>query len=174
MKRILIILVIVFTWYGCEKKDDDNNLPSPNSAPNPTPAWSFSGAVDGNVLNADSAKAYLHIDSSLGTPIRVLIVMGYCSNNRSIVPGFGDFINSTSLTTLNYDSLGAGAYLDYIDLNNAVDDFFATEAKFKITSVDNVNKKISGSFNGVVVGDVSGDTVVVTNGIFTNILYEVW
>lgn len=171
MKQTLTLLALILMMFGC-KKNDDNTLSSALT-PTPTSTWSFTANVDGVLSTADSARGYLHIDTSLGIPLRVFILKGHCPG-KYIIPAFGDIINSTTLTTLNYNNVAAGAQLQYHPLNDTVNDFQFTEASFNITSVDTSNKKISGNFSGIVVGNVTGDTVVITNGTFTNIIYQVW
>jgi hypothetical protein len=170
MKQTLLIISFLFVLYGC-KKSDDNARGAPDGPAPTSSASSFSAKVNNILYTADSARGYVYIDTSLVIPIRSFILMGYCGS-KIIVPGFGDLTDSTLIPVLNYDSIQAGAYIDYINMNDTLNEFEIVSAKFKITSSDAVLRKISGSFSGVMVGDVTGDTVVITNGVFTNIIYQ--
>ena len=173
LKQTLIFVALVVMTYGCQKEADKNLFPSLTAPAAKTTAWSFSADVNGVLSNADSATAYLVIDSSLSFPLRVLVLDGYCQG-KNIVPGFGDTINSATPTTLNYNNIAAGAMSQYYSSNDTINEFTEIAASFKITAVDAVNNKISGEFSGTLVGSVTGDTVVISNGTFTNIHYVVY
>jgi hypothetical protein len=172
--RLLIFFILIFS--GCEKDDDSGNIVG--APPTSSSSWSFSAVVNGNFVQADSARGYLHIDTSLGLPHRVFILMAYC-DTQAIIPGFSDFRNTTQLAVYSYDSVNFAdttmAHLQYMTMNDTINDYMQTGAQhFDLSWVDNTNRKISGHFNGTVVADVTGDTIVITNGVFNNIPYEIW
>src|SRR4029078_5580120 len=152
MRNTLIFLTVLSFVFSCKKEDDDSSSGTAPATQNSSS--SFSAYVDGILTTADSATGYIRINSSLGIPIRIFMIMGYCPG-KEIIPDFGDTVNSTTLTTLSFDSAEAGAGIDYFPLNDTINEFNYTAATFKITSVDTVNKKVSGEFSGTVVGDVS-------------------
>lgn len=153
--------------FAC-KKDNNNN---PVYTPNPA-AELFSASVNGTFSQADSSEGWLNIDSSLGIPIRTFLIAGNFQNHI-IVCGFGDISTSEVLTVQSYDSLAAGAGIQFYSSTDTVNDFDAIEARFALTMVDTANKKVSGNFSGILVGDVTGDTVSISDGTFTNIIYQV-
>ncbi len=169
MRTILTLLMLVVFLIGCNKSED--NLPSTTTVYNPS--WSFSAKVNGVLIYADSARGYIYIDTTHSFPVRAFIIDAY-GDGKSIVPGFGDGINSTTLTTLNYttSAFGIGAQFQYYPLNDSINTFDFLEASFRISVVDTVQKKISGDFSGILIGDVSGDTIKITEGNFRNIIYQ--
>ena len=61
--------------------------------------------------------------------------------------------------------------MSFGDMNDTINEFDVISARIEITSSDSVLRKVSGNFSGVV-GDVSCDTMVITNGVFTNVAYQ--
>jgi hypothetical protein len=170
MKNFLSILSLIIFFSACNKNDDGEISPLPGYS---NSGWTFTSTVNGIVLNADSARGYLHIDTSLGIPIRAILISGL-SGHKNIVPGFGDLINTTTPPIVNYDSIGTGAQLQYYDFDDSINEYHPISSSISITAVDSLNRKFSGTFSGVVVGNVTGDTIVVTNGSFMNIEYVVY
>ena len=67
----------------------------------------------------------------------------------------------------------AGAFINYDLLSNSTNNYLPIAASFKITTLDTAAKKISGEFSGTVVEAIAGDTIVISNGTFTNLIYKV-
>jgi len=170
--KALLILFLGLIFSGCEKDDDA----SPSSGGTPAASWSFSAKVNGNLVHADSLLAGLHIDTSLGIPLRSFAISALC-DTQDIGCGFADTVNSTTPAVGNYNSAVSSASLSYIHMSDTINEYFSFGsplAQFAITYVDAVNQKVSGYFSGIVVGDVTGDTIVITNGVFSNVHYDVW
>ena len=144
MKQFLSIILILLICVGCKKKDNDNNLPQWINSQ--VSFWAFTATTNGNVMHADSAKANLYYDTTLHGS-RQLDIIGYFNGNKIIAPGFYDYLNTSPLTPLEYDSLSAGARLIYIDWNDLINNPIMTSATLKITSVDAIGRKVSGSFH---------------------------
>lgn len=169
MRKTLALFAFLFIIISCKKNDDEPSSGSTQSTHHTSS--SFTAYVNGVLTTADSAEGYLVIDTPFTIPWRGLLVAGYCPG-KTIIPEFTDTINSYNLTTLNYD-MNAGAGMDYYQANDTFNEYYYTDAAFEITSVDTVNKKVSGNFSGTVVGDVTGDTIEITNGSFTDVKYEI-
>lgn len=171
--KAILILFLGLIFSGCEKDDDISGGGTPQT---PSATWSFSAKVNGNLVHADSLTAAVHVDTSLGIPMRAFAISAVC-DTQLIACGFSDTINSTTPTIGNYNSVVSFGILQYIPMSDTINDYFSFGpplAQFTITSVDAVNQKVSGNFSGTVVGDVTGDTIFITNGVFNNIHYEVW
>jgi hypothetical protein len=171
MKINLPFLLIIVLIAACKKEGDSNGDEMPLTQQS---SGLLSATVDGVTVYADSAKAFYLIDTiGFPWPQRVFLIKGNCQN-KIIWPGFVDTINSFIIPVLSYGTTGAieTASLDYFNGIDSIDDFFPSSAYFDITSVDTANKKVSGHFNGVIVGNGINDTVVITNGVFNNIKYE--
>jgi len=170
-KIITAILILVVFFYACEK---DESSSGPAAPATPAATASFSAKVNGNTVYADTVVAQLNIDTSLGIPFRVLVIAALC-DTQTILPGFIDTINSTVPAVGDYSNspLGFGS-LGYYHGSDTINEYFSSTAQFTITTVDAANQKVSGTFSGIVVGDVSGDTIIITDGVFSNIHYEVW
>ncbi len=174
---IKLFIVFLTALTSCKKSsnDDNDNTPQPTQ---PTQNWWFKADVDGITLSADSAKGYLIIDSTgslFPSPAlkRMFMIDGYFQN-KFISPFFGDSLLSENLLGPSVDSsIIHFPGLDYQDWNSpSGQDYNWITAYFEVTNADTVNKSVSGSFSGMVVGDVLQDTVALTNGSFSNIKYE--
>jgi len=172
-KIITAILILVTLFYGCEK---DESPSGPVAPATPAATTSFSAKVNGNTVQADTIIASLHVDTSLGIPLRTFILFAVC-DTHIIAPGFFDLINSTVVNFLSYDSVNASggvSILQYRSMNDTINDYMQLNSHLDISAADTINRKISGHFSGTLVGDVSGDTIIITDGVFSNIHYEVW
>ncbi len=166
MKNILALIIILFL-FSCKKSVD--NSPSSSSA-TPTSSASFSAKINGILMNAQSASGLLQIDTSSGIPRRSFIIFG-AYQNFGIYPGFVDLINCTSLVPSNYTDQSSGAVMLYYMPSDTLHQIMPTFSSFKINSVDTVIKKMSGTFSGTMVNSGTGDSVVITNGVFSNVPY---
>lgn len=169
-----------YSWYlfafifciGCQKNDDNSFGAASTSASSPA---SFSAKIDGMVMTADSVKGYLFIDSvNWNITLRSFAISGYFQD-MVLYPGFTDTLNTSLVQAINYNTAGwlTEVSLDYGLVSDTVNEYNSISAAFNITASDPVLKKVSGTFSGQVVGDVTGDTVNVTDGVFTNVTYEV-
>jgi hypothetical protein len=164
---ILIPLLLLINLISCNKADDTDSTMQPSVT---QPQSHFQATVNGTVMHADSARGYMFVDTTaFPFPWRGFDVVGWKQGIIKVVAGYGDTINSWNPSIVNLDSLQAGAAIGYNDFSN--NDYEPLAGEFEITSVDTVNHLVSGTFSGINVGDISHDTIVITNGSFTNIIY---
>jgi hypothetical protein len=170
MNRLLILLVALTIISGC-KKSNDNVTYGPAPASTTGNAASFTATVNGMTTHDDSAYAELDFDTV--NNYRFFMVFSDMAPTF-IFTGFGDYIMSTNISNINYNQ-PQGAQLLYSDTFAVWTDYIPQACNFRITTVNYSAHTISGNFSGVVVYDgiaaAPHDTVVVSNGSFTNVPY---
>ena len=158
----IVTLGILVGVYGC-KKDDDNN---PTSAANNNATPSFSALINGSPYIATSTFCELYVDSDM--QFRSFVLFGeYQSEIMAVV--FLDTI-LTEVVDSNTVSGSFGFEVQYEDSLSA-NWYDMVSGNLHISKFDTVTKKTSGTFNAIMIGNFPVDTLVITNGQFTDIDY---
>jgi hypothetical protein len=131
----------------------------------------FSAKVDGIFLSADSAEGFLHIDTSSNFTMRTFMVVGFF-HKKTITAFSIDTLNSFNLLNSNYSGWG-GKTLEMVDsiTGNVYNSNPINSALFNITYNDTVNMLVSGNFSGYILDSASTDSIMISNGSFSNVKY---
>jgi hypothetical protein len=170
MNRLLVLITAITFISSCKKSEDNSSGGGPALTSTSNQSI-LKATVNGHPFTSDSVTAELTFDTL--NAFRSMIVLGYDSPTF-IFPAFGDLILSENISNVNYTQ-PQGAYLLYTDTFADWNDYIPESCTFRITSVNYSAHKVSGTFSGVVVYDgvayAPHDTVVISNGTFTNVPY---
>ena len=163
-KNSLMLLFAMLAICGCSKDDDDDK-----AGGNPAGSQkAFSLLRDGVLFETDSVYAFFHIDNDMH--LRFVDISGYIGEEY-----FAVSLLDTNLTEyidfVNTPSGWGGAILSYE--NYPADIYYSDDdAELTYTAQDTVLNKISGVFSGMLIDQLTQDSFPVTNGRFTDIIYE--
>src|SRR5450432_675702 len=162
--RILPLLLpgFVFLFFACSKEVSEEH----GSIPTNISSGNFTATIDGTPWTADSLQQALVLDNNGSVNISGLGKTG--EQISMILPVFkkGSYIlNSTS-----------SGYSFYLNLqNNTQQGYLSNVANaggtVTISTIDTVNKTVSGTFQFNLTSPVSFTSRSVTKGVFTNIPY---
>lgn len=152
---IVFILAISVTSISCGNKDKD-----------PSPTTQFSATINGESFLPTYANAFHEYDV-----INMYGIMPKATDSFQLSVSIPDTATvNTTLTTKNDD-----VYIRYINFKGYPTYSSAARAghgTVTLTSIDKTNKKLTGSFSGVLYKHAADvDSLVVTNGQF-NISYN--
>jgi hypothetical protein len=179
MKKVLTALVILSVCFaGCKKDDDDSD------------AQTMTCKIDGVDWTAKSFTNSLIIgyDASMNAEGKRMDLRGTDAAGRMIILSIGDASGSTGdgvrtvayngfddvndCTTQNGSTICSGSLFTYM---LTYTDFYMgpDEGSIVVTSCDETKHTASGTFHYKAVNFDSGDTINVTNGVFSNLRYSV-
>lgn len=181
IKKISLVLVCLVLISSCKKK---SSTPAENTTavPTPTPTSTVNGSMTAKLNGANWVSirntGALQIDTD--NDISALVLNGetagdifalgidFPTANLNVAIGNHDYglTKDDAIMTYTKKTSGGGTLTQH----------FPDEGTFNITSVDNTNKKVSGTFSfkmHKVGSTASADSIIVTNGVFTNISYVV-
>ncbi|MEO1031026.1 MAG: hypothetical protein AAFX55_06460 [Bacteroidota bacterium] len=180
MKKTVLLICTLFVLVSCSTNDDSDT-------PNLLEGGTITATVNGQNLfaNADNtiniSGQFVEING-----VFILQVGAGLLDGRSVAVGISGIDFDAVVDGFDADADDENedfsAKLFYFEADNDPNDEDADldiggeselDAYVKITSIDKVNKVISGEFNGIVLDDDDFDiTYVVTDGVFTNISYQ--
>jgi hypothetical protein len=165
--RILVGLLLIVFCFGsnsCQKELDIKDLDS-NIVTHPV-TGSFKAKIDGVQFIADK---FTGITRALNT----IAIGGQGSDGQQIILRVAD--SGVHVYTLDINSFtNAGAYSEDNDIaysTNGGSTSAESGGTLSITSIDEVNKTMSGTFSITVFRQTDGTQKVITEGVFTNIAY---
>lgn len=175
MKKTILSLALVASLSvaltSCSKSDS-NNDPQPSSTPGAS--GSFSALVDGQKFTStamqnsllavtDYEQSRLDVRGSDGKNM-IIVSVAEEGTDEAIHLGAYDFEDETNTALLTYMTLTSGG--------GSVSKHIVTEAHVTVTSCNTAKKTVSGTFSGKLFStENSEDTLVITNGIFTDASY---
>jgi Family of unknown function (DUF6252) len=165
MKQISFLFATLFCavlFGGCPASTTDPEV-------TPTPAASqLKCKIAGVQFTSNAASASIQAG-------RLVIVASEAGSTKNIILQADESVAQVK----TYDFLGGGINVGIYNpgggaaafASNAAGTSGSNNGNFKVTSVDATAKTMSGTFLFTAVGGVSGNTVAVTEGTFTNIPY---
>jgi hypothetical protein len=173
IKHTTVLLICILLLSACKKKSSSD--PATNSTPAPTINGSMTAVLNGNNWTSIKNSAGLVIDTA--QEISALVLNGETSAD---IFAFGiDFPNTNANISVDTHDFGLTkddgvfTYTKKIG-NGTLTEHIPDEATINITSVDNTNKKISGTFTlkaHKVGSSAAADSIHIKNGVFTNISF---
>ena len=148
MRKILFIAVMSVVLFSCSK-DDDSILATKMSAKIDNTEWSTITRV--TVL---TNKGFVITGTSLNETLSITI-LGSTAGTYEL-----------SLTSIQFEAI----YKESLSTTTE-DAYVATSGEVVLTSVNTSTKEISGTFNFILKKSLTGDSVTVTEGTFTNLKY---
>jgi len=161
----MLVLTGVIFFSSCQKEVDPNIIANPN--PNPV-TGNLRAKIDGTQWVANSATGAFRM-------LGYISITGRSTDRKYLSITLTD--SGVHNYTLDNNSMNAASYIDS-NLSNAVN--FTTNQGINagdaggvvnVTSIDAVNKTISGTFSFRVFRQMDGAQRTFTEGIFTNIPY---
>ncbi|MFT3981930.1 MAG: DUF6252 family protein [Ferruginibacter sp.] len=166
MKKIIffgaIVMAVIFS--ACQHEydpfDDDNTAAGGTG--------DFRAKIDGVQFVADSLKAASKMDS-------VIVITGISKSKKMIVLRVKDS-GVHNYTMHNESMTNVAAFTDFAEtspISYATNqtDVPGSYGNLNITSIDTVNKKMSGTFTLKVFRQFDSTEKIITEGVFTNITY---
>jgi hypothetical protein len=172
MNRLLLSLLFVALFFSC-KKEENEKIPDTSNTPTPPiSTFKFSCKVNGVNWGTDSTFNQYFFDTGLG--IRHMICIGFDSSRSVSVnwasPGLG-----TMYVSLNNNSVPDSALVLYEGWKNGVylDEYYPISGHLHFTAYDSIAKTISGTFESILIELNVNDTVILTNGVFSGLSFDV-
>ncbi|MES2678337.1 MAG: DUF6252 family protein [Bacteroidota bacterium] len=172
-RTIALLLIAVTLFDSCNKKKD----PEPEPAPVvPTINGSMTANLNGNSWTSVKNYAELLIDDT--DQISAIAINGETADNM-FVWGI-DFPTADPNIAVGNHDMGLtrdDAVMIYVKKTangGTLIEHSPDEGTINITAVDNVNKKISGTFTLLahkIGSTAAADSIKITNGVFTNISF---
>jgi hypothetical protein len=176
--RILIAVAAIALFMSCQKEIDFTDPITPpgpvdttGTPPVITPpanTGTFTAVIDGTPFTADMIRT-AHIEAG------VIVLLGMNSSKKSMLIRVADSgVHSYILPTETISNVGTFTDSTITPIAAFTTNSWATAGSYgnlNITSIDTVNKKMSGTFNMKVyraVGDLQRN---ITTGVFTDITY---
>lgn len=159
-----LVLMLSLILTSC-KKDDDNTTPANTN----TTTSQFSATINNNTWNSS------HVSTTFATTSQgeAFNIVANSNNNGSMILSIVGKQVKTYLLDESQNKLECG--LTFNDKNGL---FWPNlRGQVVLTKVDDVNLKISGTFNFVVIHGSSGgviDTMKINNGKFTDLAYSIF
>jgi hypothetical protein len=176
-KKISLAIICFFLFNACKKKAADP-VPVVNTPAPVVMNGSMTALLNGASWTSTKNTGQLVIDNT--NNLSALVLNGETSANifalgidfptasTNIAVDTHDFGLTKDDALISYSQKTAGGGF----LSQHIPD----EGTLNITAVDNVNKKISGTFSCIMHksgSTLSADSIKITNGVFTNITYVV-
>jgi hypothetical protein len=188
MKRIIkytsvILVAAALLVFSCKKKDETPAGNSTTTTAGSTTSGSTTGGgntggsmsvtKNGTAWSTTSVSAVLLVDDD--NDMSAISINGFTSADI-IILGIDFPTASTTLTNGNHniDDAGLIMYTQRTSGGGTLTEHVPDEGTVNITSVDNTNKKISGTFSCImhkVGSSAPADSLKLTNGVFTNVSY---
>ena len=149
MRKILFIAVLSVVLFSCSK-DDDSILTMKMSATIDNAEWSTITRV--TVL---TDKGFVITGTSLNGKSISITILGSTEGTYEL-----------SLTSMQFEAV----YKESVSTTTE-DAYLATSGKVVLTNVNTSSKEISGTFNFILKKSLTGSSVMVTEGTFTNLKY---
>jgi len=174
--KIIPLFLLVLSLVAC-KKDSNENTTGPTASPSSnSTAASFKATINGSPFQADSIFAVLNLDTTASFHSRLLGIAGF-GISHIVACGFEDTTISTNipLGTFAFSGSTSASFFEYyrIVMPDTLDEYENVDGTFIITSRDQANQKVSGTFHVTFFDYVTNDTVKIMNGIFSNVHYSV-
>jgi hypothetical protein len=172
-KTIALLLVSIALFSACKKKESD---PEPEPTPAPTINGSMTANLNGNSWTSIKNSAEFLIDDT--DQISAISINGETSAEM-FVWGI-DFPTANPNIAVGNHDMGLtkdDAVMIYVKKTangGTLIEHSPDEGTINITAVDNVNKKISGTFTLLahkIGSTAAADSIKITNGVFTNISF---
>lgn len=156
-KSILAIVIVGVLMASCKKEDPVDSSQNSNGV--------FTASIDGVPFTSKIVVSYLAKDTAIN--LHQLLLSGLNADDTEMSMGFNETIMS--------EAFAVGAHsMFFFRMSGANEDFYIPIASsVNLTSSDAVSKTVSGTFQFTGKHDVTGDTVNVTNGVFTHVKYQV-
>ena len=171
MKYFLALAFITWISFGttsCQKEFTIGPVDSSLISPPPlSGSGSFTATIDGARFVAGKAVGAVKASG-------VIVVTGQALNGEQIVLRVADSaVHSYSMNIGSFTNFGAYSKdTGYAYATNQGNTAAQSGGTLNITSIDTVNKTISGTFNMRVYRQFDGKQKTITEGIFTNVSYE--
>ena len=170
MRALLFIFFILqFMMISC-KKGESEDITDNNTTP--TPTKKFSCYIDNVLWETDSTNNVYYLDTTLQE--RQLICNGHDNLHVLNISWIGTGSNTLAIPSGSMNFLdSAGIYFEQM-VNGVMHDQYNTiSGQMQFTAYDSIALKVSGTFNAVLVEQNFGETVVITNGSFKDLLFTV-
>jgi hypothetical protein len=174
IKHTTVLIICISLLSACKKKSSSD--PATNSTPAPTINGSMTAVLNGNNWTSIKNSAEFLIDTTQG--ISGIAINGETSADLFV---FGiDFPNTNTNISVNTHDFGLAKddavflYTKKTSNGGTLIEHSPDEATINITSVDNSNKKISGTFTlkaHKIGSSAAADSINIKNGVFTNISF---
>ncbi len=171
-----LVLTLAFTTIiSCDVEPLDGNLDVENGGGSGTVVTNFTAKVNGeNFIASSESIIGDYSPSSIGNEF---VISGSTTTGRNIAitvlnPSVATFtanFNVNNLTLFQYTDISLGTNGSFSSYNQAND---TSTGSVVITSFDTVNNRASGTFSFTAYNSNDSTTRSITNGVFTNILFE--
>ncbi|MGH2665389.1 DUF6252 family protein [Flavobacterium sp.] len=180
---ILLFTAVFYSSCTTEIEPYEGTIPGSgnNPATNPTSPASFKADFDGSTFTASTIQAIVNSDYVAITGMNASGAFFQITIPGATVGTYTLDMPTTSLTTFALIYSAGSGNIPYLAADDDTGDFaafpnYTDTAQIVISSIDTVNKKISGTFKFTGVRFATGssttiETKVFTNGVFTNLSY---
>lgn len=187
MKKILsysgILLVTLTLTLGACKKKDDTTPSSSTTSGTTTKTGILSCKVDGKAWESDERSKQIKFADSMYNSIGAAI-----NGDTFSLMAFKSVSGDTSAILMNalLSSNRTGTYnMSTTDYNiyyfSSIDPLaifavffgYTAQSSLTISKFDTSNKKVSGTFNTTMTSSSGGPTITVTDGTFTDVIFDI-
>ena len=167
---ILFLFILQIIIVSCKKDTAEENQTTNNISP--STSKKFSCTLNNTFWETDSTENVFMLDTTFN--LRDLVCNGFDSLRILTVSWGGVGTNTIAIPAgiINIPDSG-GIYFGQIVNGVVHDDYDGISGQLQFTSYDSIARKVSGTFNAVVVEQNFGDTVVITNGKFKDLQFSV-
>jgi hypothetical protein len=169
----LIFLFIVTCLISCEKSEDSTPVQNSNTPPPPPSSnFKFSCKINGTSWGTDSTTSTYFFNSDMD--FRVLTCIGFDSM-RYVGLGCSAQGIHTMYVNQNSMQIPAETVMTYEGFKNGVwlEDYASISGKVHFTAFDSIAQTVSGTFESIMVEPNVNDTVIITNGVFSGLYFDV-
>ena len=166
LKKLFVLCFVILGIAGCSKDDDNNTTPVPDNQ-NPSGSGTLSAKINGVSWNPSA-------DSSSGAFMSgVINITGVASDGKTITISLMDTVTGTY--SLGLAGTGAGVYQSQpsgvTSYESHVGPWGASTNWLIMSSIDKTNKKMTGTFAFRGFNLSTGDSIEISDGVFTNLPY---
>lgn len=180
--KVLVLASVVALGFSACKKKDETPAPVATTTTTTPPAATLNGSMTAKIDGADwtSIKNSGMVMTDQANSASALVLNGETATTFFAL-GIDFPTSSSTLIAGNHDQNGSKddvvfTYATKTSGGGTVSQHIVDKGNFNITSVDNANKKVSGTFDFVlhkIGASTAADTMHITNGVFTGISYTI-
>lgn len=172
MNRLLISILFCFLLFAC-KKEENEKTPITSTTPTPPAStFKFSCKVNGVDWGTDSTYNQYLFETSGN--YRVLTCGGFDSTKAVTTSWISMGVGSMAVA-MDTSLMPSPGLILYEGYKNGVwlDEYFPISGKLHFTAFDSIAHTISGTFESIQVEPNINDTIILTNGVFTGLSFDV-
>ena len=157
----LLLIAFLFSFVSCSKEVSVEHNQNPPVGPG---TGNFTATINGNAWTADSLQGAL-----INSGVVSISGLGKTGEQISMI------LPSFKPGTYNINSLSSG-YALYVNLNDSLQNVYLSNTgtgtgTVIISSIDSINKTVTGTFLFVLTNPVGLSTKVISKGVFNSIPY---